>query len=137
MDRSVVAPFVGSWTYRSFFNLPNPALEFNQLRFGQGELAIDAFAAGGFSGRLVFAPGIQMLLTGASSFGHPFAVRFQGIGDGEGVEGWVYDYVGYLVPSWPNGVDQRPAIVGSVVRTVPHNGNPAGDVASWIAVKRD
>jgi hypothetical protein len=76
-------------------------------------------------------------LTGTSSVGTPFAVRFQGIGEGSDAEGWVYDYVGYLVPAWPNGVDQRPALVGSVVRTVAHGANPAGMVASWIAVKRD
>ena len=35
----------------------------------------------------------------------------------------VYDYEARLVPSWPNGVHQRPALVGSVIRTVPH---PAG-----------
>jgi hypothetical protein len=64
-------------------------------------------------------------------------VRFQGIGEGAGAEGWVYDYVGYLVPAWPNGVDQRLALVGSVVRTVAHGANPAGMVASWIAVKQD
>lgn len=54
-------------------------------------------------------------------------------------EEWVYDYLGYLVPVWPNGVDQRPAIVGSIVRTKPHSmGNaPAGYVAQWIAVKQD
>jgi hypothetical protein len=44
-----------------------------------------------------------------------------------------------VVPAWPNGIDQRPAMVGSIVRTVPHPGgsggvNPAGVVASWIAV---
>ena len=42
----------------------------------------------------------------------------------------------------PNIIDQRPAIVGSIVRTIPHptgpNGQstaPAGFVAQWIAVK--
>ena len=51
---------------------------------------------------------------------------------------WVYDYVGYLVPIWPNGVDKRAAIVGSVIRTVPHNNGQAraGYVASFIAVKQ-
>ena len=40
------------------------------------------------------------------------------------------------------GINQRPAITGSIVRTVPHSasdGNvaPAGVVCSWIAVKQD
>jgi hypothetical protein len=138
MDQTVVSPLVGSWTYRSFLNLPDPTLEFNALRFGQGELVIDAFAPGSFSGRLVFSPTAGMRLTGASSFGNPLTVRFQGRGDSPGIEDFVYDYVGYLVPVWPNGIDQRPAIVGSIVRTEPHTGGAEpGFVASWIAVKRD
>lgn len=58
-------------------------------------------------------------------------------------EEWVYDYIGYVVPAWPNGVNQRPAMVGSIVRTIPHSGSapktvaPAGVVASWIAVRQD
>jgi hypothetical protein len=53
-------------------------------------------------------------------------------------ERWVYDYIGYLVPIWPNGVDQRAAIVGSVIRTVPHSNGQAraGYTASFIAVKQ-
>jgi hypothetical protein len=137
MDSSVVAPFVGSWTYRSFVNNPDPTVDFNTIRFGQGELVIEAFAPGGFTGRLVFAEGVHLNLTGASSFGNPFAVRFQGTGDSGPVAGWIYDYVGYLVPAWPNGVNQRPVIVGAAVRTVPHDGAPAGFVATWFAVKRD
>ncbi len=137
MDQSVVPPLAGSWTYRSFRNRPAPELAFNDLFFGQGELVIDPFATGSFSGQLVFSPVARMLLSGTSSAGNPFALRFQGIGDGEGATGWIYDYVAYVVPDWPNGVDQRPAIVGSVIRTVSHGTNPAGVVASWIAVKRD
>jgi hypothetical protein len=36
---------------------------------------------------------------------------------------------------WPKGVDQRPALVGSVFRTVPHNGAPAGVTASFIILR--
>ena len=58
-----------------------------------------------------------------------------------GVE-WVYDYVGYVSAPWPNGIDQRPALTGSIVRTVPHASGsggvaPAGVVCSWYAVMRD
>jgi hypothetical protein len=138
MDQSDASPFAGSRTYRSFLNLPDPGLEFNDLRFGQGELVIDGSSPGDFSGRLVFAPGTEMVLRGASSFGNPFTIRFQGCGASPDIEDFVYDYVGYLVPVWPNGVDQRPAIVGSIVRTEPHGGGAEpGEVASWIAVKRD
>jgi hypothetical protein len=68
------------------------------------------------------------------------SVRFQGKGVVSGEE-WIYDYEGWLVPAWPNGVQQVPAMVGSIVRTIPHSGsqpgtvNPAGVVASWYAVK--
>ena len=45
----------------------------------------------------------------------------------------------WLIPAWPNSVDQRPSIVGSVIRTVPHSNGQfkAGEVASFIAVKKD
>jgi hypothetical protein len=68
-------------------------------------------------------------------------VRFQGKGLVSGEE-WIYDYIGWLVPVWPNSNPtlQRPAMVGSIVRTIPHSGgdgtvHPAGVVASWYAVK--
>lgn len=56
-------------------------------------------------------------------------------------EEWIYDYIGWLVPVWPNSNAQlqRAAMVGSVVRTVPHSSNggtaPAGVVASFYAVR--
>ena len=138
---SPIDSLVGRWTYRSFRNLPDPAVPCdqgaNRLLFGLGLLEIEPFAPGAFSGQLIFSETAMLRLTGTSSVGDPFAARFQGIGEGEDTEGWVYDYVAYLVPDWPNGVEQRSALVGSVVRTVAHGGNPAGVVASWIAVKRD
>jgi hypothetical protein len=41
--------------------------------------------------------------------------------------------------STTNGVNQRPALQGSIVRTVPHSDGQAkaGHVSSWIAVRRD
>jgi hypothetical protein len=137
-NQSVVTQFLGNWTYRSFINDPNISKDFNDLEFGRGELQIEDFAPSSFNGRLVFGETYQFRLSGSSSFGNPFTVRFQGVGDAADSLGQIYDYVGYLIPIWPNGVQQRPALVGSVVRTVPHNGGtaPAGIVASWIALKR-
>ena len=54
-----------------------------------------------------------------------------------GGEEWVYDYLGYLVPAWSDGVNQVETIVGSVIRTVPHSGGqaPAGFTATFFAVR--
>lgn len=47
------------------------------------------------------------------------------------------------MPHWPNGVGQRQAIVGTVIRTLPHSGGqpskavPAGVVASFYAVREE
>ena len=137
-SQSVVTPFLGNWTYRSFISDPDISKDFNDLEFGRGELLIEDFTPSSFHGRLVFGETYQFKLSGSSSFGNPFTVRFQGVGDAPDSQGQIYDYVGYLIPVWPNGVQQRPAIVGSVIRTVPHNGDTAqaGVVASWIALKR-
>jgi hypothetical protein len=55
---------------------------------------------------------------------------------GTGTDGWEYDYHGQLAYSWPNGANQVPAIIGTVIRATPHDGAPAGYVASFIAVKQ-
>jgi hypothetical protein len=54
--------------------------------------------------------------------------------------GWEYRYHGHLIPGWPkppdaNAVDQRPNLVGSVVRAKPHGNSPAGSVYPFVAVK--
>jgi hypothetical protein len=138
-SNSIAGLFAGTWTYRSFIDNPDISTEFNDLEFGRGALVIDDFRPGSFSGRLVFGDTYQFKLSGASSFGNPFTVRFQGVGDTLDSQGQVYDYTGYLVPIWPNGIDQRSVIVGSVIRTVAHDGGraPAGVVAAWTAVRRD
>jgi len=77
------------------------------------------------------------MLKGSRAYGNPMQARFQGVGEIDG-ERWVYDYQGYLVPDWPDGVNQVAAIVGSVIRTVAHSGGnaPAGVVCSFYAVKQ-
>ena len=136
-------PFVGSWTYRSLLNDPNLEAAFNDLEFGRGTLVIADGPLASLRGT-IGGPGWSLELTGSRGYGSPMQVRFQGKGLVGGEE-WIYDYLGWLVPAWPNSNDrlQRPAIVGSVVRTVPHSGstpgsvNPAGVVASFYAVRQD
>jgi FtsP/CotA-like multicopper oxidase with cupredoxin domain/peroxiredoxin len=127
----------GKWTYRSFRSDPNLAADPAALLFGKGTLVFDIGADNQVRGTLG-GDGWQLQLTGTYKPGDPAAIRFQGKGKIDG-EDWVYDYLGYAVPAWPNGVDQRPAIIGSIVRTVPHSGGtaPAGYVAQWIAVRDD
>ncbi len=135
----------GVWTYRSFLNNPDPVDDFNKLRFGQGELFFEpSLTEGSISGQLAFRSDpptkadARLKLAGAVQTGNPFSVRFQGTGvEDTDAKGWVYDYTGYFVPEWPAGQGQKPALVGSVIRTVPHDGRPAGVVGSFIAVARD
>ncbi len=129
---------VGTWTYRSFVSNPDLGAAFNTLEFGRANLRIDSAPAGTLNG-LLYGTGWQLTLKGTIIPGNAPEVRFQGTGTVNGAH-WVYDYMGYLVPPWPNGVHQVLSIVGSVVRTIPHpSGNgtaPAGAVASWIGVKQ-
>jgi hypothetical protein len=133
-------PFVGSWTYRSLLNDVDPAKPFNDLEFGVGTIVIEEAAEELLTGT-IGGEGWSLNLHGSRAYGSPMQVRFQGKGVVSGHE-WIYDYIGWLVPVWPNSTDtqQRPAIVGSVVRTIPHPDgsggiSPAGVVASFYAVR--
>jgi hypothetical protein len=132
-------PFVGSWTYRSLLNNPDVGTDFNQLEFGRGTIVIDDTPMETLQGT-IGGPDWSLALKGARHYGNPMHARFQGTGV-IGGEQWVYDYQAYLVPPWPNGVNQVPAMVGSVIRTIPHSGGapgtvaPAGVVASFYAVR--
>lgn len=133
-------PLSGKWTYRSFLNDPNLQTSFNDLQFGLGTIVLKDAAPNILKGT-IGGDGWSLELTGSRSYGNPMQIRFQGKGFVGGEE-WIYDYEGYLSPMWPNGVQQRPALVGTIVRTVPHKNSsggvsPAGVVASWIAVKQD
>ena len=132
-------PFVGTWAYRSFLNDADVNKAFNDLEFGRGTIVIEEAPMQSLKGT-IGGPTWSLTLKGARAYGNPMHARFQGVGQVKG-EQWIYDYEGYLVPAGPNGVDQIAAIVGSVIRTIPHSGdqpgtvNPAGVVASFYAVK--
>jgi len=133
---------VGNWTYRSFLSDPNVNADFDSLEFGVGTIQINDAPMQLLDGT-IGGQGWQLKLSGSICYGNPFTIQFQGKGIIGGAE-WIYSYIGYLVPNWVNGVDQRPAMVGTIVRVIPHptgnNGQstaPAGVVAQWIAVKQD
>jgi hypothetical protein len=93
------------------------------------------------SGTGDFGGGDTMRYQGSVTHGSWITVRFQSVGPGAKNKDWLYDYVGVVVPRWPNGVSQVQVIVGSVLRSAPHSSGseravPAGRVASFIAVKK-
>jgi len=96
------------------------------------------------SGKLSFQTGLYLTVSGKAASGKPPTIRWRAVGvAGTSTAGWIYDFLGYLAPSWPKGDKQRPAIVGTVIRTVAHKAigsdevRPAGVTGSLIAVLRD
>jgi len=133
--------FVGSWSYRSWLNDTNLSTDPDKLLFGSGTIVIAEAPMAILKGT-IGGEGWELALQGSRSYGNPMTVRFQGKGLVSGAE-WIYNYVGYLVPAWQNGVQQKTAMVGSIVRAIPHPTGPdgasvapAGVVASWYAVKQ-
>jgi hypothetical protein len=132
----MASPFAGTWHYRSLLNNPADVPDWNNLQFAEGDFKFVDAPVGLFSGSADFGGGLTMKFTGNSGLGSPMQVRFQGIGTGASNKDWDYDYIGFYVPQWPNGVNQVDAIVGSVVRSKPHGGAPAGQSASFILLRK-
>jgi hypothetical protein len=138
---------VGKWTYRSFHNDPAPVADDPQrapekalaLIFAEAVFRFQVASGVTLTGALDW-PGGGLDLEGTIELGAGNAdpiVKIVGTGRaGTGTAGWEYDYRGQLAYNWPNGVNQVPALVGTVIRAKPHNGAPAGYVASFIAVKQ-
>src|ERR1700675_1627248 len=131
----------GAWHYRSFLNESKQVPDLNTILFGEGDLVLDESPTGILNGTGDFGGGDTVKLQGLVTHGNWITVRFQGIGTGASNKDWLYDYVGVLVPQWPNGNNQVQAICGSVVRSAPHSKGSggmvsSGRVASFIAVKK-
>lgn len=134
----------GVWVYRSMLNAPEMAADFNKLAVWEAELSLDVTDDGrihGFLGeRPAQAQGNEPYLTveGRLESGNPLRVAWRAKGrPGSEFEGWIYDYVGYLMPGWTDASRPRAVVTGTVIRTVPHGKAPAGSVFSFYAVKKD
>ncbi|MGF7212771.1 hypothetical protein GGE65_007406 [Skermanella aerolata] len=99
------------------------------------------------SGTLSFPaePGLEekslMDLSGQVTSWTPMRLRFTGRGrPNTEIFDYVYDYEGEVAPAMPGAIDQRLAILGSVVRSQDHGSGDqvakAGVAASFVAVKR-
>lgn len=134
---------VGRWTYRSFFNNPTPvgrdADKALGLIFAEALFDFRADSPTRLVGVIDWGSGGLDLegevtpTTGAA----PLIISIVGNGSSKkNTAGWRYDYHAHGAYSWPNGINQVPALIGSVIRVNAHGANPAGDTASFIAVKR-
>ena len=132
-------PFEGRWRYRSFRDVPEPVNKLEDILFWEAVLNVQSSDMTQVAGDIGDGQD-KLFIKGFVTFGFPYFIRFEGRGiDGTGTAGWKYNYEGFLVPRWPDGIDQRASIVGSVIRTVTHSGGraKAGYVASFIAVRMD
>ena len=123
----------GTWAYRSYRNTKA------QPVFGAGIFTFTRPSRGKIQGTLDMGNKLVLDLKGtvtAAAGNAPLTVHIIGNGRPKTkTDGWEYDYHGVLGFHWPNGVDQVPSLVGTILRAKPHNGEPAGVTASFIAVK--
>lgn len=134
----------GKWTYRSFRNstelVAGDANRALGLIFGEGIYTFELPSPDALVGTFDMGGGFVLDLKGtvhSASKQAPTTVEIYGTGRaGSPTDGWEYDYHAVLAYEWANGIDQRPALVGNVIRAKPHNGGAAGVVASFIAVKQ-
>ena len=139
------AALAGKWTYRSFLNDPTEvtsdpskaAEKLLGLLFAEAEFTFEIPTPTTLKGAIDWPGGGLNLHGTVRDDGGAPAVAITGTGRPHtDTAHWEYDYHGQLAHHWPNGVNQQPALVGNVIRAKPHNGAPAGVVASFIAVKQ-
>lgn len=155
--------FAGNWTYRSFVNrldlLPeldpekivkDDVAKWSRYMFGQGLMVFHPTVTGGLDGFFHMGDAttpLDMILKGKiESINGVTWIRWNAFGvQNTESDGWLYEYEGYVTTKWPNGNKQIEAIVGSVIRSQPHNdlapnqtvdrSARAGTVASFIMVR--
>jgi hypothetical protein len=133
----------GKWTYRSFRNDPVPvgddANKALALIFAEAAFSFELPTSTTLKETIDWDGGgldLQGTIRPTAESGGP-VVEIVGTGrPGTSTAGWEYDYHAQLAYQWPKGVNQVPALVGTVMRAKAHVGGAAGYVASFIAVKQ-
>ena len=133
----------GKWTYRSFHNRPQPVAgnpdSALRLIFAEATFTFEITSSTALKGTIDWGSGgldLQGTIRPAAA-GAPLTVEIIGTGRANTpTADWQYDYHAHLAHQWPNGVNQVSALVGTVIRVKPHGNNPAGYVASFVAVKQ-
>ena len=91
-----------------------------------------------FFGILDMGPGYALNLRGkltACNGSTTFYIEGHGVPNSN-TANWEYDYQGYIVPKWKNGIQQADACAGSVIRSKPHGNAKAGQTATFYLVKQ-
>jgi hypothetical protein len=131
----------GRWTYRSYINtaslVGDDAKAALALIFGEGVFEFGIGEGDRFHGALGMSSGYALTLEGEILPGDVIGFSMVGLGiDRTPTEGWRYDYRGVVGYEWPNGFEQVPSLLGTVVRVNAHGASaPAGYTASFIAVR--
>jgi hypothetical protein len=124
----------GTWSYRSYLNTAD------QPVFGAGLFTFQTRSPTTVTGTFDMGSDLVLDLQGAvtpAAGDVPLTLDVRGVGrKGSGTDGWEYDYHAFLAYHWPDGVDQAQSLVGSVLRAKPHDGQPAGVTASFVAVRQ-
>lgn len=132
-------PFVGTWTYRSFHNKPEPVQNFDEVRLAQAELVLEETGPNWLWGKLKFG-NVSLDMNGVSAqVDRHWRLRMRGMGvSNTETAGWVYDYVGEMAAEWPTGDRQRPVIIGTVLRSLFHQPDRGADLSySFVAVRKE
>jgi hypothetical protein len=136
----------GNWTYRSYHNdtelVGDDAAKALALIFGEGVFSFEMVSPAALKGKLDMGGGYVLTLKGKVKKARgdcPLSLHTIGLGvAGTPTAGWRYDHYSWLAYTWPDGIDQIPALVGSVVRVKAHGPqSPAGVTSSFIAVKQE
>lgn len=129
--------FTGSWTYRSLINAPMNT-PFADLEFATAVMRFQRTAGDSIFGILDMGPGWALNLKGKTTTCNG-STTFYIQGDGvpnTNTANWQYNYQGYIVPKWRNGVGQVETCVGSVIRAKPHGNAKAGMTASFYMTRQ-
>jgi hypothetical protein len=141
----------GTWTYRSMLNGTNVNTDFDSLAFAAANMQLTTSGVDSIKGSIYWFLDSAMtqkqglVLNGKYFYNDSTLCYFmEGIGDSSlNSEGWQYNYQGFYVPKWPEGIDQATVFTGSVVRVKKHSCDSLGNncampgvVASTYIVKQ-
>ena len=129
--------FIGNWTYRSLRNLPIET-PFPNLEFATAVMRFQKTSGDSIFGVLDMGPGYTLNLKGkltTCNGSTTFYIQGEGVPN-TGTANWEYDYQGYAVPKWTNGINQVDACTGSVIRSKPHGNAKAGETASFYMIRQ-